>query len=473
LLITFDSYCVGNRAQILDLHPEAHQVIDYALNVCRQLAVSINRLDNTILQSAVLDVARTLSRRVTQGHIYQQPMLLQLLLELLHHSSFNAVANDNTKDRSEPSGSTTESNTQLIKSISTSKAELASIVSPAALEAITSHKCRSVLRDWISFIPKFARYLGDADVNIVLPALNRFCQELTRASSQAVAGTGAESSWDLDALLDGLEEFVVGCLDEESANANEHTKSYSASRTNKKNGQANIKLREVLLSQLSVILQVAVDIWQSIGDQGTSSSSSSTLAISTNDNTHITPEQKYATPWQSHRTQTRIMNFIEHLGVLCRDDIANAILDVWFEGQGTRSGEDVISIIRQLTSIRPVFMFKKLYKKIRNSNSLRSSTHGRPSEAGDSFVTCFDFLTRYCLVVEPAEWLVLWPRTIDFIRDLVNQGNRTRSFWIACIQYFITGWEKTNSLGSNFSDRAAIASTEASLIIGHLTAANI
>ncbi|RKP08001.1 Dopey, N-terminal-domain-containing protein [Thamnocephalis sphaerospora] len=447
--IWFMQYCAGDRARILDQHLEARDIEDHALSVCLHLATSANRLDVSLLQLAMTDVARTLSRRVSMGQVHQQPTLLRLLLRLLRHgTSGSGVAG---KD-----GRVSASERRSSRRTLTSTTEIATILSPAALEAIASHECRSVLRDWIGFIPKFARYLEDADVGVVLPALNRFCQELTRASSQAVSGTGIDSSWDLDALLDGLEEFVVGCLEEEGAVDDRPLDKSNASLHTTGSDLGDGKLRDIVLSQLPVIIQVTIDVWQTIGSEGESAPAAD--VVSRDSSTVLSPS-KHATPWQSHRTQGRIMSFLEHLGVLCRDHTTNALLEVWSKGQNSRVGEDVIHITSQLTSVRPAFVFKKLYKKIKSSGTPRPSHHARISDAGDSFVACFDFLSRYCLIVEPAEWAVLWPRTIEFVRDLVNQGNRSRSFWISCMQYFITAWEKTGS-SSGAPERATVLAAE-------------
>src|SRR5262249_30307972 len=120
------------------------------------------------------------------------------------------------------------------------------------------------------------------------------------------------------------------------------------------------------------------------------------------------------------------------------------------------TSENVMLVLEQLTSLRPVFLFKKAFKNIcASSNHSRLAgtarlqdpsrwsrihsergAHERPGRqhAGpsgcpfpallrrppSSFVACFDFLSRYCLLVEQAEWAVIWPRLIEFVRELAH-----------------------------------------------------
>ncbi|KAI9593645.1 Dopey, N-terminal-domain-containing protein [Syncephalis fuscata] len=465
--ITYFDYCIGSRGRLLDQYPELQPIQAYALRMALLLTRQpVERLGTTnVLQMALYDIAVTLGRHVSHGQQQsQQPFLLQLMLQLLQQSKYKTA---NTNSNTSNDGNDTASLEWMV------------LLSQAALEAIASLASRSVLRSWIDFIPKAARLHEDAKVSLVLPSLNRFCQELSKASSQAANHAGMDASWDLDTLLDGLEEFVVGCLDETATTNASNGLQYNlpvsmssmehplnSSNSNHSHQQHQDKLRDIVLSQLPVVIQVAVDVWQTIGrlpeeeeeeeekdkshtliDRATRKSSTTSSFISSP-----------LMPWQSQRTRNRVMGFIEHLGVLCRDPTASALIDVWSMGNSSRVGEDVMLITGQLTSIRPAFMFKKLFKKIKassgsgtsntgavgsNSPNLHSSQRGGSRESS-SFVVCFDFLSRYCLLVEIGEWTVLWPRTIEFIRELVNQGNRTRSFWIACLQYFITAWEKTN-----------------------------
>ncbi|KAI8058468.1 Dopey, N-terminal-domain-containing protein [Syncephalis plumigaleata] len=497
-------YCIGTRARLLDQDPELQPIQAYALQLALLLTRQTSeRLATTqLLPTALYEVASTLSRHVSHGKQQsQQPLLLRLMLQLLQQS------NGNQHDGVDEYNGVVS-------------LEWMVLLSQAALEAIASPASRSVLRNWIDFIPKAARLHEDAKVNLVLPSLNRFCQELARTSSQTAENIGTDSSWDLDTLLDGLEEFVVGCLDETVTStayahlsSNLHTSlsndgsiAQQQQQQQQQQHASSDKLRDIVLSQLPVVIQVAIDVWQTIGgwlpvnEQKTekegptrrrSSAASSLQLTMISMAMHDATKSRTLMPWQSQRIRNRILSFIEHLGVLCRDPTTSALLDVWSMNNSNAIGEDVMSITSQLTSIRPAFVFKKLFKRIKTSSHYGTSgssgsssgnhannTSGSPSHhspmipaqqlqqpptststsasishqrhnashyhEASSFVVCFDFLSRYCLLVETGEWAVLWPRTIEFIRELISQGNRTRPFWIACLQYFITAWEKTN-----------------------------
>lgn len=152
-----------------------------------------------------------------------------------------------------------------------------------------------------------------------------------------------------------------------------------------------------------MVIQVAIDVWQTIGgwlpdneqkigkdvvapkegttrrrSSATSSLQLTMISISMNDST----KSRTLMPWQNQRIRNRILSFIEHLGVLCRDPTTSALLDVWSMNNSDVIGEDVMSITGQLTSIRPAFVFKKLFKRVKTSSHY--STSGSGSGSGSS-----------------------------------------------------------------------------------------